>query len=87
MAIDSPNQSDSAVTELQAEIVAARADLLDSIAALKSQANGQAMAQRAAASVRRWFVDASGAPRIDHIAVVGGVVVGVVLLRALGRRR
>lgn len=87
MAIDSPNQPDAAVTDLQAEIASARADLLDSIAALKSQANGQAMAQRAAASVRRWFVDASGAPRVDRIAVVGGVVVGVVLLRALGRRR
>lgn len=87
MAIDSPNQPDLAVTELQEEIASARADLLDSIAALKSQANGQAMAQRAAASVRRWFVDASGAPRVDRIAVVGGVVVGVVLLRALGRRR
>lgn len=86
MAIDAPNQPDAAVTELQQEIASARADLLDSIVALKSQANGQAMAQRAAASVKRWFVDASGAPRMDRIAIVGGAVVGVVLLRALGRR-
>lgn len=87
MATDSPNQPDAAVTELQVEITAARADLLDSINALRSQANGPAIAQRATASVKRWFLDASGAPRVDRIAIVGGVVVGVVLLRALSRRR
>lgn len=87
MSTDAQHEPPSEVTELQAELASARADLLDSIAALKSQANGAALAERAKNSAKQWFVDASGAPRVDRIAIVGGVVVGFVLLRALGRRR
>lgn len=87
MVNEATNAPESEVTELQAELASARADLVDAIVDLKSQFNGPAIAERAGNSVKQWFLDSSGGPRVDRIAIVGGVVLGMIVLRALGRRR
>lgn len=84
MAVQTPS---STVDDLRAEVDGARAELMSSLLALRSQANGPALARRAGGAVRDWFTSEDGSPRIDRIAAVGGVAVGLVVIRALTRRR
>lgn len=75
------------VGDLQAEIAAAREDLLASIADLRGQATPAALGNRALANVKGFFIDDDGAPRVKNIAITAGVVVGVIAVRAIFRRR
>ncbi len=88
MAIE-PNGAPAAplsVEQLQAEIASAREDLLSSVTALKGQLTSEALRERAAENVKGWFVDEFGTPRVNHIVIVGGVVAGAIVLRALLKR-
>lgn len=96
MAIDaalSKSPSDAAATrtpsidELVADITAAREALLTSVEALREQTTPEAFRERALAMVTGVFTDEFGGIRPKRVAIVVGVVVGVVGLRLLTRRR
>lgn len=74
------------VADLQAEVEAARDELVASIAELKSQTTPKAMVQRGGRSVTGLFTDEFGGIRPERVAIAGAVVLGVVAL-ALWRRR
>jgi len=73
--------------ELQAEVAAARDDLVTSLGELKAQTTPKALAQRGARSVTGWFTDEYGGIRPERVAIAGAVVVGLVALRIIRRRR
>jgi hypothetical protein len=75
------------VVDLQAEIAAAREELVASIADLRSATTPGALAARGRNTVTGWFTDEFGGVRPERVAIVVGVVVGVVVLRRVLRRR
>jgi len=74
------------IADLQAEVEAARDELVASLSELKSQTTPKAMVQRGGRTVTGLFTDEFGGIRPERVAIVGAVVVGVVVL-ALWRRR
>ena len=74
------------IADLQAEVEAARDELVASLSELKSQTTPKAMVQRGGRTVTGLFTDEFGGVRPERVAIVGAVVVGVVVL-ALWRRR
>ena len=72
---------------LQAEIEAARADLVTSLAQLKEQSAPAALARRSKAAVTGFFVDEYGGVRPERIAMAAGAVVTLVVLRRWRRSR
>ena len=78
--------SETSLVNLQAEVTAAREELLASIADLRAATTPAALAQRGARAVGSWFRDEYGGVRPERVAIVGAVVVGFVALRALRRR-
>jgi hypothetical protein len=75
------------VEDLQAEIAAAREDLVATIAELKEQATPGALVQRGRRAVTGWFTDEYGGIRPERVAIVGAVVVGFVAIRVIRRSR
>ncbi|HBJ72579.1 MAG TPA: hypothetical protein DDY88_02435 [Actinobacteria bacterium] len=87
MAIDAVETSDPTILALIAEITAARIDLLASVEELKDQLTPAAFRRRGLSLVTGAFVDDSGSVRPKRVAVVAGVLVGVVALKVFGRIR
>lgn len=73
--------------ELQAEIAAARDDLVASIAQLKEQTAPSALVRRGKAAVTGFFVDEYGGVRPERVAMAAGAVVTLVVLRRWRRSR
>lgn len=86
MATEQPASKPS-VADLQAEIAAAREEFAANLAELKGQATAPAIARRGGRAIAGWFTDEYGGIRPERVAIVAGVVVGVIALRALARRR
>lgn len=78
--------TDPSTVDLQAELAAAREELAASIAELKAQASPAAIAQRAQRAVTGFFVTDAGGVNVKRVAIVGGIVVGVVAIKLLRRR-
>ena len=79
--------SPPSLVDLQAEVTAAREELVASIAELKSQATPKAMVERGGRNVAGFFTDEFGGIRPERVAIVGAVVFGVIALRLITRRR
>jgi len=75
------------IDELQAEVEAARDELVASIAELKSQATPKALVERGGRSVTGIFTDEFGGIRPERVAIAGAVVIGLIALVAFRRRR
>ena len=80
-------ESAKSIADLQAEVAAAREELVASLGELKSQTQPKALAERAGNNVKGFFTDEYGGIRPDRVAIVGAVVVGIVVLRMIRRRR
>lgn len=74
------------LADLQAEVDAARAQMLASVNQVRSQLTPQALVQRGIRGAAGWFVGPNGV-RPERIAIAGAVAVGIVLVVALGSRR
>jgi Protein of unknown function (DUF3618) len=74
------------IADLQAEVEAARDELVASLAELKSQTTPKAMVQRGGRTLTGVFTDEFGGIRPERVAIAGAVVVGIVVV-ALWRRR
>ncbi len=72
---------------LQAEIAAARADLVASLGELRAATTPPALAKRAGRSALGWFTDEYGGVRPERVVIAVGVVVGFVVVRRVLRRR
>lgn len=79
--------SPTSLVDLQAEVSAAREELVASIAELKSQTTPKALAARGGHKVTGFFTDEFGGIRPERVAIVGAVVVGLIALRLITRRR
>ena len=75
------------VSQLQDDVVSAREQLTSSIAELKAAAAPQALAARAGNAAVGVFRNEDGSVRVERVAIVAAVVIGVVGLRLLTRRR
>jgi len=84
---DSTPPSAPSIDELQAEVSAARDDLVASLAELKSQTAPKALVQRGGRSITGWFTDEYGGIRPERVAIAGAVVLGIIALRLVARRR
>ncbi len=88
---DDPSESTPptapSIVDLQAEVSAAREELVASITELKSQTAPKALAQRGGRSITGWFTDEYGGVRPERVAIAGAVVVGLIALRILASRR
>ncbi|MFA7323440.1 MAG: hypothetical protein WC005_03690 [Candidatus Nanopelagicales bacterium] len=87
MAIDTVETKDEAIAALVAEITVARTELLASVEELKGQFTPASIRQRGLNAITGVFTDEFGGVNPKRIAIVVGVVVGVVGLRLLTRRR
>lgn len=74
------------VADWQAEVDAARSEMLASIEQVKAQLTPQALVQRGLRGAAGWFVGPNGV-RPERVAIAGAVAVGIVLVVALGSRR
>jgi F0F1-type ATP synthase membrane subunit b/b' len=84
---EAARESAPSIVDLQAEVAAAREELVASITELKSQTQPKALAARAGNNVKGFFTDQYGGIRPDRVAVVGAVVAGIVVLGLMRRRR
>jgi hypothetical protein len=84
---DSTPPSAPSITDLQAEVSAAREELVSSLTELKSQTTPKALVERGRRSVTGWFTDEYGGIRPERVAIAGAVVVGIIALRLVARRR
>jgi hypothetical protein len=75
------------IVDLQAEVEAAREELVASIAELKSQTQPKAIVQRGKRNVMGLFTDEFGGIRPERVAIAGAVVVGVLAIIAIRRRK
>lgn len=75
------------LVDLQAEVAAAREELVSSIAELKSQTTPAAMVQRGGRMVFGFFTDEYGGIRPERVAIAAVVTVGVLALTFRRRRR
>ena len=75
------------IVDLQAEVEAAREELVASIAELKSQTQPKAIVNRGKRNVMGLFTDEFGGIRPERVAIAGAVVVGVLALIAIRRRK
>ena len=75
------------IVDLQAEVAAAREELVASLSELKSQTQPKALVERGGRTVTGFFTDEYGGIRPERVAIVGAVVLGLVALRMLTRRR
>ena len=73
------------LVDLQAEVTAAREELVASIAELKSQATPKALAERGGRTVTGFFTDEFGGIRPERVAIAGALayIVGMVVLVTL----
>ena len=74
------------VSSLENEIEQTRERLGATIDELVYRASPKTIARREIASVKAYFVDASGAPRQDNIIKVAGSVAGVIALFVIVRK-
>jgi len=75
------------IDDLQAEVSAARDELVSSLSELKTQTAPKALVQRGGRSITGWFTDEYGGIRPERVAIAAAVVVGLVALRIVARRR
>ena len=75
------------VVDLQAEITAAREELVATLAELKAEATPGAITRRGGRAVTGWFTDEFGGIRPERIAIVGAAVVAIIALKILRRGR
>ena len=75
------------VADLQAEIAAARDDLVATIAELKAQTTPAALARRGGRTVTGFFTDEFGGIRPERVAIVGAIVIGFIAIRLVRRGR
>lgn len=75
------------VVDLQAEITAAREELVATLAELKAETAPGAIARRGGRAVTGWFTDEFGGIRPERVAIVGAVVVAIIALKVLRRGR
>lgn len=75
------------VVELQAEIAAAREELVATLAELKAETTPGALVRRGGRAVTGFFTDEFGGVRPERVAIVGAVVIGFVALRIIRRGR
>jgi hypothetical protein len=75
------------IVDLQAEVAAAREELVASISTLKAQTAPKALVRRGGRSVTGWFTDEFGGLRPERVAIAGAVVVGFIALTVIRRRR
>ena len=78
--------TDPSLVDLQAELAAAREELAASIAELKAQAAPAAIAERGRQAVTGFFTTDDGGVNVKRVAIVGGIVVGIVAIKLLRRR-
>lgn len=81
-----PAASPSSVVDLQTNVAAARQELVSSLVALKSETTPGALAQRSLGAAKGWFTDEYGGIRPKRVAIAGAIVIGVIAVKALGRR-
>ena len=72
--------------EIQADIDAAQQRLADTVDALSDRLTPASLAEDATSSLKGVFVDRDGRIKPKPIAIIGGTVAGLVLLRALFHR-
>jgi hypothetical protein len=82
-----PAAGEPTVSDLQAEVVAAREDLVASIAALKAETQPKALLERGGRNIAGIFTDEFGGIRPERVAIAGAVVAGIVVIALLRRRR
>lgn len=78
--------TDPSTVDLQAELAAAREELAASIAQLKAQASPGAIAERGRRAVAGLFMADDGSVNVKRVAIVGGIVVGIVAIKLVRRR-
>jgi hypothetical protein len=74
------------VSSLESEIEQTRERLGATIDQLLHRTSPKTIARREVASIRGFFVDASGSPRTDNILKAAGGVAGLVALFVLARK-
>lgn len=88
MSTEKPAQAPQpSVADMQAEIAAAREELVATIAELRAETTPGALARRGGRAVTGFFTDEFGGIRPERVVIVGVVVVGFVAWRISRRRR
>ena len=82
-----PAPSSPSIVDLQAEVAAAREELVATISQIKAEATPGAMIKRGGRAMIGWFTDEYGGVRPERVAIAGAVVVGFVAVRIVARRR
>lgn len=78
--------SQPSLVDLQAEVVAAREELVASLSELRAQTTAPALVGRAGRSVLGIFTDQYGGIRPERVAIAAVVVVGVLAITFRRRR-
>jgi len=78
--------NEPSIVDRQTELAAAREELAASIAELKAQAAPAAIAERGKRAVTGFFTTDDGGVNVKRVAIVGGIVVGIVAIKILRRR-
>ncbi|MSO27431.1 MAG: DUF3618 domain-containing protein [Candidatus Nanopelagicales bacterium] len=86
MSDTAPPTTPPATADLQAEITAAREELVATISTLKGEMTPGAIARRGGRAITGWFTDEFGGIRPERVAIVGAVVAGIVVLKIIRRR-
>jgi hypothetical protein len=75
------------VADLQAEIAAAREDLVATLNELKEQTKPAALAKRGQQNALGLFTDEFGGVRPERVAIAGAVIVGLIVIGLIRRSR
>jgi hypothetical protein len=71
------------VAQIQADIASNQQRLADTVDELSGRIAPQALAEEAKAKVKGVFVHPDGSPKGKPIAIIGGAIAGLVVLRAI----
>jgi hypothetical protein len=71
------------VDQIQADIASNQRKLAETVDEISGRIAPEALAEDAKATVKGWFVHPDGSPKGKPIAIIGGTVVGLIVLRRI----
>jgi hypothetical protein len=75
------------VGEIQQDMESTRARLVDNIEQLKAEANPKALGEKASTKAKSVVVNPDGSVRVERVAMIAGVVLGLIIVRRGFRAR
>ena len=82
-AADPPGPPARSAAQIQSDIASGQQDLAKTVDEISERIAPEAIAEQAKGAVKSWFVHPDGSPKGKPIAIIGGTLAGLIVLRQI----